>query len=121
MKRILIVDDEPGIRESLAEFLEDHDIPSTLAESAEQGLEILAGQPHDLAIVDMRLPGMDGSAMIDHACRLYPGMSFIIHTGSMDYDLPPELLECGLTEADIFRKPILDLSIFLAAVRKRLD
>ena len=58
--RILIVDDEPGIRESLAGVLEDEDFETAAAASGEECLELLERQSFDVALVDVWMPGLDG-------------------------------------------------------------
>ncbi len=58
--RVLIVDDEPGIRESLRGVLEDEGFVCEAVESGEQCLEELARQTHDVVLLDVWLPGMDG-------------------------------------------------------------
>ncbi|MGD0202130.1 MAG: sigma-54 dependent transcriptional regulator [Bryobacteraceae bacterium] len=58
--RVLVVDDEPGIRQSLCGVLEDEGYRTAAVESGEACLEELARQNHDLVLVDIWLPGMDG-------------------------------------------------------------
>jgi two-component system nitrogen regulation response regulator NtrX len=58
--RILIVDDEPGIRESLLGVLEDEAFLCTAVESGEACLEELARQSYDAVLLDVWLPGIDG-------------------------------------------------------------
>jgi two-component system nitrogen regulation response regulator NtrX len=58
--RILIVDDEPGIRESLRGVLEDEDFSCQAVESGEKCLEELARNSYDAILLDVWLPGMDG-------------------------------------------------------------
>ncbi len=58
--RILVVDDEPGIRESLAGVLEDEGYICSAVASGEECLDELARQPYDLVLLDVWLPGMDG-------------------------------------------------------------
>src|SRR5579862_2132158 len=57
---ILIVDDEPGIRESLANVLQDEGYQVESAESAEACLKILETAKFDVVLLDIWLPGMDG-------------------------------------------------------------
>jgi two-component system nitrogen regulation response regulator NtrX len=57
---VLIIDDEPGIRESLTSVLRDEGYKVSAAESAEAGLDFLAGNKCDLVLLDIWLPGMDG-------------------------------------------------------------
>lgn len=119
--RVLVIDDESSIRESLTEYLEDFDFNVTSAESAEEALGVLENTPHDIAIVDMRLPGMDGNAMILNAHSKCPDMRFLIHTGSVDYQLTQKLKNIGIRQEHIFLKPIPDLSIFVDAIRNFFD
>jgi two-component system nitrogen regulation response regulator NtrX len=58
--RILIVDDEPGIRQSLSGVLRDEGYEAETAASAEAGLEALARTLYDVVLLDIWLPGMDG-------------------------------------------------------------
>jgi two-component system nitrogen regulation response regulator NtrX len=58
--RILIVDDEPDIRQSLSGVLEDEGYVANAVESGEACLEDLARQPCELVLMDIWLPGMDG-------------------------------------------------------------
>jgi two-component system nitrogen regulation response regulator NtrX len=58
--RVLIVDDEPGIRESLRGVLEDEEFVCHAVENGEQCLEELARQSYEVVLLDVWLPGMDG-------------------------------------------------------------
>jgi two-component system nitrogen regulation response regulator NtrX len=58
--RVLIVDDEPGIRESLRGVLEDEEFSCQAVESGEKCLEELARNSYDAILLDVWLPGMDG-------------------------------------------------------------
>ncbi len=58
--RILIVDDEPGIRETRGGVLEVEDLETAAAASGEQCLELLERQSFDVALVDVWMPGLDG-------------------------------------------------------------
>ena len=64
--RILIVDDEPGIRESLSGVLEDEGYLCTALESAEKCLEELRRQTYEVLLLDVWLPGMDGLEALQH-------------------------------------------------------
>ena len=58
--RILIVDDEPGIRESLSGVLEDEGFETAVAASGEECLETLEREGFDVALIDVWMPGIDG-------------------------------------------------------------
>jgi CheY-like chemotaxis protein len=116
--RVLVVDDEPSIRNSLVEFLEDCQFEVAAAESAESALDLIARVPIDVALVDVRLPNLDGDSLIRQAHVLHPRMRFLIHTGSVAYKLPDELKTVGVAPEHIFLKPQMDLSVFSDAICK---
>jgi two-component system nitrogen regulation response regulator NtrX len=60
MHNILIVDDEPTIRQSLKGVLEDEGFKTSLAESGEAGLESISKNTFDVVLLDVWLPGIDG-------------------------------------------------------------
>lgn len=111
--RVLILDDEAPIRRQLQSFLEDYDeFAVRVADSAEQALDELGREPADVAVVDMRLPGMSGEAFILAAGRAGLCRRYLLHTGSMDMVLSEELRGLGVTEQDVFLKPA-DMSLLL--------
>jgi len=116
--RVLIVDDETLIASSLKAFLEDEELTADFVSSAEEALELLR-QPHryDVCIMDMRLPGMDGSTAIRWIHELAPEMRFIVHTGSVNYIITSELKRLGVMEQHLFHKPLSDMRLIAEAVR----
>ncbi len=58
--RILVVDDEPGIRFIIRKMLENASYEVVEADSGEEGLEILSTEKVDLVLMDIMMPGMDG-------------------------------------------------------------
>jgi CheY-like chemotaxis protein len=118
--RILVIDDEASIRESLCAFLEDHDYAVESAESAEEALEMLQRARFDLAIVDMRLPGESGDVFIVKAAQLLRDLRFLIHTGSVEFHLTEALKKQGITTEHVYLKPLNDLTVLVEGVRKLL-
>ena len=114
--RILVVDDEESIRRLLKAYLEDEGFSVTLAATGEEGLEMLSREAIHGAIVDMRLPGMDGNRFIELANGVQPGLKFLVFTGSIDYRLSASLKNCGLRDGDVFRKPLRDMSVLSTAM-----
>lgn len=105
-QKILIVEDESVIRQSFVDFFEDRLWQPIEAESAEQALEILEETTPDGVIVDIRLGGMDGSAFIQEAYFKFPGIAYVICTGSPEYAIPRELLDLPGVADRVFRKPV---------------
>lgn len=119
--RILIVEDEEMVRVNLEDFLGDEGFESKSAESGEQGLDFLNAERFDIAVADMRLPGMNGNTFIKEAVKIQPNLKFIIHTGSTFYSLPPELGEMGITNEQILLKPLSDMSRLSRIIRNLLS
>lgn len=115
-RRVLIVDDESSIRESLAEFLRDFGMVVKTATNAEEALDLLAEFPFELLIADLRLPGMTGDVMIQKAHQLQPNLRFLIHTGSIDYRLSDELMSLGLSPDQVILKPLADLTTLVTKI-----
>jgi DNA-binding NtrC family response regulator len=81
MKHVLLVEDEAPLREALAEQLIDRGYAVEQAESGEDALAKLADFAFDVIITDLRLPGIDGSAVVDAALGRYPDIIAIVVTG----------------------------------------
>jgi excisionase family DNA binding protein len=79
--RILVVDDEPSIRELLSKTLALAEYDVDLAPDGRTAVERMKIIPYDLLITDLRMPVMDGLAVIREARRLKPDIPVIIVTG----------------------------------------
>ncbi|MDJ0840228.1 MAG: response regulator [Acidobacteriota bacterium] len=110
--RILIVDDEVAVRTSPAAFLEDHGHEIMVTDSAEEALTLFGRNSFDIAIVDLRLPGMTGDILIARAHERDKSIRFLIHTGSVDFSLTDELRQLGMTDDHVLNKPRPDLNTF---------
>ena len=116
--RVLVTDDEPSVRGSLEWFLSDYGFDVSVAESAESALKLLSAKQYDVAIVDLRLPGMSGDALILEAHRIAPDVRFLLYTGSMDYRLSEDLKRIGVTPEQVYTKPVPDLADIARAVER---
>ena len=86
MKRILLVDDEPAILDGLRHVLrpERSRWQMEFAEGGEAALAAMAARPFDVIVTDMRMPGMDGLAVLGHVRRAYPWVARIVLSGYAD-------------------------------------
>src|SRR6187549_3733992 len=80
-KHLLLVEDETPLREALAERLTEQGFEVTQADSGEQAIEQLAEFAFDIVITDLRLPGLDGTRVLEAALLRYPDIVGIIVTG----------------------------------------
>src|SRR6266481_2754858 len=80
-KHLLIVEDEGPLRQAVAEQLSDRGYRVEQADTGEAALTKLADFAFDIIITDLRLPGIDGSAVVEAAVQRYPDISAIVVTG----------------------------------------
>jgi len=114
--RVLIVDDEPAVRKSLAIYLEDAGYVVAMAARGEEAEELLEQDTPDVAIVDPRLPGMSGETFILRAHARYPEVRFLIFTGAVGFDLSDELIAAGVHPEHTLLKPLRRLGSMATAI-----
>ncbi|HEV2884630.1 MAG TPA: PAS domain S-box protein [Pyrinomonadaceae bacterium] len=86
---ILVVDDEPSVRETLAEMLEVMGHRVMMAESGQHALQKLAGTNCDLVFTDLAMPEMDGWETSRAIRKNWPNMNVVLVTGYGTGTLPP--------------------------------
>jgi excisionase family DNA binding protein len=81
--RVLVVDDEASIRDTLAEYLRisDYALDVDTAADGRSALERLRSASYDLLITDLKMPGMDGLTLVREAKRYKADLPFIVITG----------------------------------------
>jgi DNA-binding NtrC family response regulator len=114
---VLVVDDEPLIRETLAEFLGQEGLRVAACASAGEALERAAGRRFDIALCDVQLPGMDGLELLDRLHRLSPDTFVLLITAYATVENAVEAFQRGAH--DYLMKPIL-LDEVLAKIRRLL-
>lgn len=116
---MLVVDDEPAVAANLQAFFEDEDMEVHSVGSGEDALRVVrAGAGFHVCIMDLRLPGMDGCQAIIELHEVSPTLRFVIHTGSTRYALSKELRAIGVTDSQLFVKPVLDMGLLAEQVRQ---
>ena len=116
VKKILIVDDEDFVRQSVVDYFEDNLWETIQANSGEEALSILENRSVDAAIVDIRMGGMDGNAFILEAIKKKYKMIFIICTGSPEYIISDALQKYDCVGKRLFVKPINNMDELLEEV-----
>lgn len=113
--RLLLVDDEDGIRTVLSLLLADmgHDVRT--AAGGEEALRLLAASPVDVVLTDVRMPGMDGLAVLSAVREAWPATEVIMLTGHGDMELAVKSLRLGAT--DFLTKPVSDAALSVALER----
>ncbi len=105
-KKLLIVDDEAGIRKVLGISLSDIGYNVFTAESGEEALEIFRNQSPPIVLTDIKMPGMDGIELLKAIKNENPDTEVIMITGHGDMDLAIESLK--YQAVDFVTKPIND-------------
>jgi CheY-like chemotaxis protein len=82
MAKILVIDDEPGIRDLLDTLLTRKGYDVVLADSGQKGLEIYRRVSADVIVLDLKMPGMDGLTVLQQVRRLNSKQPVIILTGA---------------------------------------
>jgi len=95
MPRVLVIDDEPRLRRTLADYLEDMGCDTALAGKGAEGLEALEGFQPDVVLVDLNMPVMDGYAFIDAARTRQPDLPVIVVSGVGTVDKAVEAIRLG--------------------------
>jgi two-component system C4-dicarboxylate transport response regulator DctD len=112
---VLIVDDEETLRQSASEWLALSGFETETAASASAALVRLALKRFDALISDVRMPGMDGLALLDAALKTDPGLPVILLTGHGDIALAVEAMRAGAH--DFLEKPY-DADHLVAVLRR---
>lgn len=105
---VLLLDDHDSLRRNLSALLEDEGFGVVQARSGEEALQLITSARVDVAIVDIRLPGMNGHEFIQAAHARNTDLRFMIYTGTVNYQLPDALRRIGLADDSVFIKPITD-------------
>jgi len=93
--KILIVDDEKAIRESVSLVLSEEGYETEIASDGNEAMEFLNEQDYDVLITDLKMPGMDGIELIKKSMKICPQTSVIIITAHASVESAIEALRIG--------------------------
>ncbi|MFH2220260.1 MAG: response regulator [Pseudomonadota bacterium] len=111
--RILIVDDELIVRESIKEWLKDEGFTVETAESGSEALDHLSKQPYHLMLTDIKMPGMNGVEVLRRARQEYPDLCVVMMTAYATVETAVEAMKIGAL--DYLLKPF-DFDTFIPTV-----
>lgn len=118
MPKILIIDDEKSIRNTLKEILEYENYAVDQAEDGPSGLDMLIKNKYDVVLCDIKMPKMDGLEVLSRAQDLAPDVAFIMISAHGSIDTAVDATKKGAY--DFLQKPP-DLNRLLVTVRNALD
>jgi len=118
MAKLLVIDDEQAIRESLKEILEYEKYEVHLAAEGEEGLELFRNNKYEAVLLDIKMPNMDGIEVLEKLNSISPDVPVIMISGHGSIDTAVESIKKGAY--DFIQKP-LDLNRLLVTVKNALE
>ena len=118
--RVLVVEDERRLRELLADVVRDMGFAASVAGTGEEALATLGREPHDIVVLDLHLPLMNGMELFERVRRQWPATQVIVLTAYGDLESARQAIR--LDVVDFLSKPfhLRDVEVALDRARKRL-
>lgn len=116
--KILIIDDERSIRNSLKEILADEGYDVDTAENGAQGCSMVEKEKYDVVFCDIKMPEMDGMEVLDRFSAMGIDAAVVMISGHGDIDTAVECIKKGAF--DFIQKP-LDLNRILITIKNAKD
>ena len=107
--KILLIDDDEWIRDSLTLFFEGEGCHLVALETAEEGMDALSESSYDIIIADYKLPGMDGLEFFRHLQKTHPNVIKILITAYGSKEVVSEASKLGIN--DYIGKPFTSKTI----------
>lgn len=111
--RLLVVDDDEGMRETLSDILEDYDLAIELASNGQEAVNKTGSDEFDLVLMDVKMPVMDGIQALQEIKTSHPQLPVILMTAHADSLTLERARTCGATA--VIGKP-LDLAQLLQLI-----
>ena len=102
-RSVAIIDDEAHLRESVAQYLQLYGFDTTTYDAAEPALKQISPDFAGIVVTDIRMPGMDGMALLRKMQSVDPGLPVILMTGHGDVPMAVEAMRVGAY--DFLEKP----------------
>jgi DNA-binding NtrC family response regulator len=118
MSKILVIDDERSIRNTLKDILEYEKYSVDLAEDGIKGIEKVKGNSFDIVLCDIKMPGMDGIEVLEQLVQISPDTPVVMISGHGNIDTAVESIKKGAF--DYIEKP-LDLNRLLITIKNAMD
>lgn len=117
LKKILVVDDQYGIRLLLKEVFSKENLTTIQASNGKQALEVIQQEKPDLILLDMKMPGMDGIELLRRLRKMKLSAKVIMMTAYGELDMVAEASKLGALAH--FTKPF-DIEELRSEVMKQL-
>ena len=117
--KILVIDDDVQLCDSIRFYLEDNDCDVTVAYDGNKGNELIDSQIFDLIYVDLNMPKVDGHNVIEYSTRCYPETPIIVISGTGEIQNVIRAIQLGAW--DFVTKPILDFNVLDLSVHRAIE
>ncbi|MDC7242367.1 MAG: response regulator [Spirochaetales bacterium] len=117
--KVLVIDDEPVLRQVLQFYLEDNDYDVLTAENGRAGIETALKERPDIVLTDLKMPEADGLAVLAAVNEMDPEVPVIVISGANRMDDAVQALRLGAW--DYLIKPIQDLEILEHTLKKVME
>jgi DNA-binding NtrC family response regulator len=114
---VLVVDDDDGVRQAMAEVLEDEGYAVMLAENGRRALEQIDAQVPALLITDLDMPELGGEQLVRRVRAQHPELPILVITARIVVDAHAEAAR--LTVMSYLNKPV-DVDVLIAEIRRAL-
>ncbi len=114
-KKLVVIDDDPEIRDAMSRILAGYDYEVFTAEDGSKGLELVARENPSIVLTDIKMPGMDGIEVLKRVKEQNPDAEVIVVTGHGEMDLAIQALQ--LEASDFINKPISKQGLTVALRR----
>lgn len=118
-RKLLVIDDDTIVRQSVVAYLEDSGFDVLEAGQGGDGFELFLDYRPDLIITDLRMPGIDGLALLDKVHSVDPDTPVIVISGAGVMGDVVEALRLGA--ADYLIKPLVDMEMLVHAISKSIE
>jgi DNA-binding NtrC family response regulator len=115
IKKVLLVDDEVDLLQSLAEHLRHHGVKASIASSPRVAIRKFEREPCDIVILDLIMPEMDGLEVLHTLKEKNPEVQVILLTGHATIEKGIEAMKGGAV--DLLEKPV-DLGQLIEKIKK---
>ncbi|MDR2928238.1 MAG: sigma-54 dependent transcriptional regulator [Cytophagaceae bacterium] len=118
MTKILVIDDQKSIRNTLKEILEYEGHEVALAEAAPEGIALFSSEKFDVVLCDIKMPGMDGIEALQKMMKINSEAPVVMISGHGTVDTAVDAIKKGAY--DFIEKP-LDLNRLLVTIRNAME
>lgn len=118
---LLVIEDEPRLRELLVDVAPDMGFTAAGASTAEEGLRLMEAQPRDVILLDLNLPAMEGLEFFRRVRERWPAAQVIVLTGFGGLDAAKAAIHLDVVEFLTKPCPLNKVELALNRARRRAD